>query len=174
MRLDEPRSAARGREIAIREQSTAAHGLPTSTVTLGSGDLDSMSKNERIKLESQGLFFVSENGVAHSFLDEVETLDRGDRPSLSKPAKELSKFFGIYAYQARGERGNKTGEHFFMVRIKNPAGGQLSSSQWAALDDASERFGDGTVRVTSRQGVQFHHVYGPELAALVRRHRNVT
>jgi sulfite reductase (ferredoxin) len=168
MRLNGPRAVARGREITVREQSTAAHGLPTSTVTLGSGDLDSMSKNERIKLESQGLFFVSENGTAHSFLDEVEALDRGDRPSISKPAKELSKFFGIYAQQARGERGNKTGEHFFMVRIKNPAGGRLSASQWAALDDASERFGDGTLRITSRQSIQFHRVDGTKLAALVR------
>jgi sulfite reductase (ferredoxin) len=141
---------------------------PTSTVPLDSSDLDGMSKNERIKLESQGLFFVSENGTAHRFLDEVEALDRGDSPTLSKPARELSKFFGIYAQQARGPRGNKTDEHFFMVRIKNPAGGQLSSSQWAALDDASEQFGDGTLRITSRQSIQFHRVDGTKLAALVR------
>jgi sulfite reductase (ferredoxin) len=146
----------------------AAHRPPAPAVTLDSSDPGGMSKNERIKRESQGLFFVSENGVAHRFLDEVEALDRGETPSLSKPASDLSKFFGIYAQQARGERGNKTGDQFFMVRIKNPAGGQLSSSQWAALDAASERFGDGTLRITSRQGVQFHRVYGTELAALVR------
>ena len=168
MRPNESGSATPGSEIAVYEASMATHRSPASAVTLISSDLDSMSKNERIKLESRGLFFVSEDGTAHRFLDEVETLDRGDRPSLSKPAKELSKFFGIYAYQARGERGSKTGEQFFMVRIKNPAGGRLSASQWAALDDASERFGDGTLRITSRQSIQFHRVDGTKLAALVR------
>jgi sulfite reductase (ferredoxin) len=168
MRPNESGSATHGSEIAVYETSMAAYRSPASAVTLESSDLGSMSKNERIKLESQGLFFVSENGVAHTFLDEVEALDRGESPSFSKPAKELSKFFGIYTQRARGERGNKTDDHFFMVRIKNPAGGQLSSSQWAALDDAAERFGDGTLRITSRQSIQFHHVSSPDLAALVR------
>jgi len=168
MKMNGPSETPRRRELAVTGRSKAERAPLAPAVTLDSGDLDGMSRNERIKLESGGLFFVSENGTAHRFLDELEALDRGDSPTLSKPAKELSKFFGIYAQQARGARGGKTGEHFFMVRIKNPAGGRLSSSQWTALDDASERFGDGTLRITSRQSIQFHRVDGPKLAALVR------
>ena len=55
-----------------------------------------------------------------------------------------------------------------MVRIRNPGGGGLDRTQWAAIDDASEAFADGTIRITTRQGVQYHHVYGPKLAPLVR------
>ena len=55
-----------------------------------------------------------------------------------------------------------------MRRIKAPAGGDFSPAQWAALDEAAEKFADGTLRITSRQGIQYHHVYGPGLAPLVR------
>ena len=136
-------------------------------VSLASAELSEMSANERLKAASQGLFYVTEKGEAHTFLDEIQALDQGE-PTIGNGAKELSKFFGIYKQQERGERGRKTGDHSFMVRIRNPGGGGLDRTQWAAIDDASEAFADGTIRITSRQGVQYHHVYGPKLAPLVR------
>ncbi len=146
----------------------AREGTAEPAVTLRNADLGEMSKNERLKVESKGLFFVAEKAGTHPFADEVQALSQGERPTLSSTAKELSKFFGIYRQQGRGERGKKTQDHFFMVRIKNPAGGRLSAAQWSALDEAADRFADGTLRITSRQGIQYHHVYGPELAPLVR------
>ena len=138
-------------------------------VTLANADLAQMSKNERIKVESKGLFYVSEKGETHTFLDEIEALNQGEKDRISGTAKELSKFFGIYQQQARGERGKKKADdNFFMVRIKCPAGGRLSAAQWAALDSAADEFCDGTLRLTSRQGIQYHHVYGPKLAPLIR------
>ena len=136
-------------------------------VTLKTGDLAQMSKNERIKAESKGLFFISEKAGTHTFRDEIDALS-GDAKTIGGTAKELSKFFGIYQQQGRGERGKKTDDHFFMVRLKLPAGGKLTPKQWAALDDAADQFADGNLRVTSRQAVQYHHVYGPQLAPLIR------
>jgi sulfite reductase (ferredoxin) len=137
-------------------------------VSLATADLSQMSKNERIKVESKGLFFVAEPRDTHPFRDEVERLERGEAETLSGTAKEISKFFGIYRQQARGERGKKTDDHFMMVRIKCPGGGRLSAAQWLALDEAADAFADGTLRITSRQGVQYHHVYGTRLAPLIR------
>ena len=135
-------------------------------VTLESAEPGAMSRNERLKVASQGLFFVGEGGA--TFAAELDAVTRGDAPTLGNDAKELSKFFGIYRQQERGERGRKSGDHIFMVRIKCPAGGELGAAQWAALDEAADRFADGTLRLTSRQGIQYHHVHGPKLAALVR------
>jgi len=147
----------------------AAEKPAAPPITLKSGDdVEKMSANERIKFESQGLFYVSAKGEVHTFLDELRSLDSGEAETLSGGAKELSKFFGIYKQQARGDRGKKLKDFFFMVRIKAPGGGGFTAAQWVALDDASQRFADGTIRVTSRQGVQYHHVYGPQLAQLVR------
>jgi sulfite reductase (ferredoxin) len=141
---------------------------PAAPATLLSSDLTQMSANERIKVESKGLFYVSDREGRHTFRDEIEALGRGEQETISSTAKELSKFFGIYKQQGRGARGKKTKDYFFMVRCKIPAGGRLSARQWAALDDAADAFGDGTLRITARQGIQFHHVYGPKLAPLVR------
>ncbi|HTF33834.1 MAG TPA: hypothetical protein VK714_09070, partial [Myxococcota bacterium] len=134
-------------------------GPAGEAISLANSDLARMSKNERIKAESKGLFFVSDGkGNVHPFLDEIRLLTSGERPTISGEAKELSKFFGIYKQQGRGVRGHKTDDYFFMCRIKNPAGGELTPAQWAALDDAADLFADGTLRVTSRQGLQYHHV----------------
>jgi sulfite reductase (ferredoxin) len=141
---------------------------PQPAASLKTAALAEMSDNERIKVESRGLFYVTDGKGTHSFLDEVQKLDRGEEASISGTAKELSKFFGIYKQQGRGERGRKTDDYFFMVRIKNPAGGRLSPKQWLALDDAADQFADGTLRLTSRQAIQYHHVYGPKLAPLMR------
>jgi sulfite reductase (ferredoxin) len=138
-------------------------------VNLAGGGLAQMSKNERIKAASQGLFYVQPaKGERHAFADELDALERGESETISGEAKEISKFFGIYKQQARGERGKKVDDYFFMVRIKAPAGGGFSRNQWLALDRAADAYADGTLRVTSRQGIQYHHVYGPKLASLIR------
>ncbi len=137
-------------------------------VSLENAKLKEMSKNERIKAESEGLFFASDGKSRHPFAEEVDQLTRGERETIGNVSKELSKFYGIYKQQERGERGRKTGDHIFMARIKCPAGGELTPAQWAALDDGAERFADGTLRLTSRQSIQYHHVYGPKLAPLIR------
>jgi len=138
-------------------------------VNLASGELAAMSSNERLKAASEGLFYVQPaKGERHAFADEVGALERGERETISGEAKEISKFFGFYKQQARGERGKKIDDYFFMVRIKAPGGGGFSPEQWLALDSAADEFADGTLRVTSRQGIQYHHVYGPKLAPLIR------
>lgn len=138
-------------------------------VTLKTADVSQMSKVERIKTASEGLFYVGTSPEKrHAFASEVDALSAGETPTLSNDAKEISKFFGIYKQQERDARGRKSGDYIFMVRIKNPAGGELSPQQWVALDEAADRYGDGTLRVTSRQGIQYHYVYGPNLAPLIR------
>jgi sulfite reductase (ferredoxin) len=141
--------------------------LEKPAVTLKNSSPEDMSKNERIKVASRGLFFVDPEGGV-TFRDEVDRLSDGSEETISNTAKELSKFFGIYKQQGRGERGKKLKDFFFMLRIKCPAGGRLSPKQWLALDAAADEYADGTIRITSRQAIQYHHVYGPSLAPLVR------
>jgi sulfite reductase (ferredoxin) len=141
---------------------------PKPPVTLDASPLEEMSKNERIKAESQGLFHVLDPKRPLTFGDELAAMEAGEAETIGNVAKELSKFFGIYKQQIRGERGRKTGDLVFMIRIKNPGGGLLSPKQWAALDDTADAFADSTLRITSRQAVQYHRVFGKNLRALVR------
>jgi sulfite reductase (ferredoxin) len=146
------------------EEAESQSAQPT---TLATADVSQMSKVERLKVESEGLFFVA-GREKHPFAAELDALTRGEAQTISNDAKEISKYFGIYKQQERSATGSKTGDYIFMLRLKNPAGGELSPEQWQALDDAADRFANGTLRLTTRQGVQYHYVYGRNLGPLVR------
>ena len=49
-----------------------------------------------------------------------------------------------------------------MVRVRAPAG-RLTATQWLALDNLADTHADGTLRLTTRQGVQFHGILRQDL-----------
>jgi sulfite reductase beta subunit-like hemoprotein len=55
-----------------------------------------------------------------------------------------------------------------MVRLRVPSGGEFSAAQWNAICEASDRFCDGSLRLTTRQGIQFHYITPPALGPLIR------
>lgn len=143
--------------------------IHTQPVTLANATAHHMSKVEHLKHASEGLFYVQVAGSGrHTFGSEIEALSAREAKTISEQAKEISKTFGIYKQRVRNESGKKVGEFIFMVRVKNPAGGELTASQWLALDAAADRYGDGTLRLTARQGIQFHYVHGENLHPLIR------
>ncbi|MEX2205914.1 MAG: NADPH-dependent assimilatory sulfite reductase hemoprotein subunit [Myxococcota bacterium] len=139
---------------------------PPKAVTLVESALDEMSKNERLKLESEGLFWVA-GKQKHSFRSEIDDLSAGRAETLSGEAKEISKHFGIYKQVERVD-GRKTHDYIFMVRMRVPGGGEISAAQWRALCEASDRFADGSLRLTTRQAIQFHYIKAPNLGPLIR------
>jgi sulfite reductase (ferredoxin) len=148
------------------EEKVAAHTHP---VTLTNAHAAAMSKVERLKHASEGLFYIQvPDSGRHTFASEIEALSAREAETIGEQAKEISKTFGIYKQRVRNESGKKVGEFIFMVRVKNPAGGELTAEQWLALDEAADRYADGSLRLTARQGIQFHYVHGENLRALIR------
>jgi sulfite reductase (ferredoxin) len=85
-----------------------------------------------------------------------------DTDHFSETDKQLLKFHGTYQQEDRDARKARKKDgigkhHMFMVRCKIP-GGRLTAAQYLALDELASRGGNGTLRFTSRQGVQFHGV----------------
>jgi sulfite reductase (NADPH) hemoprotein beta-component len=76
------------------------------------------------------------------------------------------KFHGIYQQDDR-DRRKFAKEFIFMVRCRIP-GGVLTPEQYLACDDLATRYGNATLRVTSRQGLQFHGVVKGGLGTLVK------
>jgi sulfite reductase beta subunit-like hemoprotein len=82
----------------------------------------------------------------------------------------LLKFHGTYQQddrdkrRAREEDEEKAWE--FMVRIALPAG-RLSAAQYLALDELAGSHANGTLRVTTRQGFQFHGVLKGDLKGAI-------
>jgi sulfite reductase (ferredoxin) len=90
---------------------------------------------------------------------------------VSKDSYNLLKFHGTYQQEDRDARRlrDKTGVHkhyMFMVRCKIP-GGKLTADQYCALDDLADQYANGTIRLTTRQGIQFHGVVKKDLYATI-------
>ncbi len=90
---------------------------------------------------------------------------------LSDLNKSLIKFHGSYQQEDRDARKNRSKagvgkSYMFMIRLKLP-GGKLTADQYLAMDDICGRYGNGTLRVTTRQSFQFHGVLKPNLKSLM-------
>ncbi len=94
-------------------------------------------------------------------------------PTIEGASEHLLKFHGIYAQDNRDVRRERSLageelEHIFMVRVAIP-GGHLSSEQWLALDALAGEIADGSIRLTTRQAVQFHGVLKQGLRPMAAR-----
>src|SRR4026209_1572428 len=112
---------------------------------------------ETIKAESQYL--------RGSIGDELTQADE-----FGAESTVLLKFHGIYQQDDRDVRRARTQEklpldYSCMVRASVP-GGVISREQWLALDDVAQ-LADNKLRLTTRQGVQYHVVYKKDLRRLV-------
>jgi sulfite reductase (ferredoxin) len=94
-------------------------------------------------------------------------------PHLHGPNEHLLKFHGIYAQDNRDVRRERTlagesPEYIFMIRVAIP-GGRLNPTQWLALDEIAGELADGSIRLTTRQAVQYHGVVKHGLQDLTSR-----
>ena len=114
-----------------------------------------VSKNEQIKLSDPTL-----GGTIG------ETLANPDVDRFAEDDEQFLKFHGIYQQDDRDKR--KTGKQYiFMIRARI-TGGIVPPEQYLAFDDVSERYGNQTLRITSRQSFQWHRVAKKGLGPLMR------
>ncbi|MDQ3737846.1 MAG: NADPH-dependent assimilatory sulfite reductase hemoprotein subunit [Actinomycetota bacterium] len=94
----------------------------------------------------------------------------GPQDAFTGDTTALLKFHGIYQQDDRDVRRQRTAkklplDYSCMVRAAVPRG-RLTAERWLALDRLAERT-DGTLRLTTRQGVQLHFVRKPDLRQIV-------
>jgi sulfite reductase (ferredoxin) len=121
--------------------------------------IDTISKAEAVKQQSRQL----RGKLAEDLTDTATPFDGA--------GYSLLKFHGIYqgydrdSATERKQRGDAKIWQF-MVRVRIP-GGRLTAGQYLALDGLAERYANGSLRVTTRQSIQFHGVVKPELKAAI-------
>ncbi len=120
-----------------------------------------LSRNETIKAESNFLRGTLADGLADPITGAV-----GDDDA------QLTKFHGIYLQDDRDlrpERAKKKLEKafIFMARLRVP-GGVLTPAQWIAMHDLAAARGNGTLRLTTRQTIQFHGIIKSNLKPAIR------
>ena len=117
--------------------------------------LDDLSKNESIKAGS--------NHLRGRIADELDE----DSPAFGEESEQLLKFHGVYQQDDRDRRKEARARgldkhHQLMIRTRIP-GGVVSPDAYIAHDDISQRWANGTLRVTTRQDFQLHGVLKGDL-----------
>ena len=89
-----------------------------------------------------------------------------DSASFGSDNAQILKFHGIYQQDDRDLRRRVDREYVFMVRAALP-GGAVSAEQYLVADELADWVGDGSLRITSRQGLQWHQIRKGSIKALV-------
>lgn len=85
---------------------------------------------------------------------------------FSQDDYEFLKFHGCYQQDDRDLR--KAGKKYIiMVRSRIP-GGIMTASQWKMFDDLSAKYGNNTLRITTRQTIQFHGILKSNLRPVIQ------
>ena len=118
-----------------------------------------LSPYEKVKAASNYL-----RGTLKESLAQETTHFTSDEGSLLKP-------HGTYQQDDRDKRQEllkqkKEPAYSMMVRIKIP-GGYLTADQYLAYDDVASQYANGTLRITTRQGFQFHGVLKKNLKTVI-------
>lgn len=113
------------------------------------------------------------NGLRGNLLEELSN----DEDSFTGDSEQVLKFHGIYNQDNRDVRSERKRagldlEHICMVRLALP-GGRLSAQQYLAIDSLSDLVGNGSLRITTRQGIQFHFVSKQNVRNLIKQVNDV-
>ena len=96
---------------------------------------------------------------------------QNSNPYFEENEVQLLKFHGTYQQYNRDtatelkQKGLEK-EFYFMIRTKIPAG-LLTSKQYIELDDLTNKFSDPSLRITTRQTIQFHGVLKGNLKKII-------
>ncbi len=113
--------------------------------------MSELSRNEHIKEASDYL----RGTLAEGLREEVTG-------AIVEDDAQLVKFHGMYLQDDRDLRPERTRKKMekafaFMIRMRIP-GGVLMPAQWLAIDHVARLYGNGTMRLTTRQSVQLHGI----------------
>jgi sulfite reductase (NADPH) hemoprotein beta-component len=123
--------------------------------------MSELSRNEYIKEASDYL----RGTLAEGLTDEITG-------AIVEDDQQLVKFHGMYLQDDRDLRAERTRKKLekafaFMLRVRI-SGGVLTTTQWRALDWIARVYGNGTMRLTTRQTVQLHGVIKSNLKATLK------
>lgn len=79
---------------------------------------------------------------------------------------EFLKFHGVYQQDDRDLR--KTGKKYMMMVRGRIPGGVMTPNQWLEFDRLATEHGNNTLRITTRQSIQFHGILKSGLGAVIK------
>lgn len=95
------------------------------------------------------------------------TLANAGTDQFSGDDNQFLKFHGIYQQDDRDLRSG--GKKFIMMIRGRIPGGVMTANQWRVFDELAWLYGNNTLRITTRQSIQFHGVVKANLRQLVKK-----
>ncbi len=93
--------------------------------------------------------------------------------AVAEETEQVAKSHGIYLEYNRAKTGREK-DWMYMVRVSVPGGGSFNRKQWHILNNAADTLananphGGTSLRLTTRQNIQFHWVKKPQLITLIQ------
>ena len=94
------------------------------------------------------------------------TIADGNTDHFSEDDNQFLKFHGSYQQDDRDLR--KAGKKYIMMIRSRVPGGVMTAKQYGIFDALASKYGNNTLRITTRQTIQFHGVVKDNLRAVVR------
>jgi len=127
---------------------------------------------------------LNPNSAPHSDVEDIkrrsnylrgtlaETLEDRITGSIPEDDNRLLKFHGSYMQDDRDLRNERAKQKLepayqFMVRVR-AAGGIVTPQQWLVMDELARKYGNGTIRLTTRQSFQLHGVIKWNMKKLIK------
>jgi sulfite reductase (NADPH) hemoprotein beta-component len=120
-----------------------------------SADASKWTHNEQIKAANPTLA----GNIATTALDP-------NAEQFSADDTQFLKFHGIYQQDDRDLR--KVQKKFIMMARGRIPGGVMTSKQWLTFDELASKYGNNTLRITTRQSIQFHGILAKNLRSLIK------
>ena len=95
------------------------------------------------------------------------TLNDQNTNQFSADDQQFLKFHGVYQQDDRDLRAS--GKKFIMMIRGRIPGGVMTAKQWQVFDELAWLYGNNTLRITTRQSIQFHGVVKANLRLLVKK-----
>lgn len=92
----------------------------------------------------------------------AETMENPLSAGIPDDDNRLMKFHGSYLQDDRDLRNERQRQKLepayqFMIRVRTP-GGIASPKQWLVMDDLAHKYGNGSLKLTTRQAFQMHGI----------------
>ncbi|GIL79238.1 hypothetical protein Vretifemale_8625 [Volvox reticuliferus] len=126
----------------------------TSVATPSKAPTSRLAKRSKVEI-------IKENSdyLRHPLMEELVN----DKTYITEDSVQLMKFHGSYQQDHREKRSFGSGKaYMFMMRTRQPSG-IVPNRLYLVMDELADKFGNGTLRLTTRQAYQLHAVLKHDL-----------
>ncbi|GFR49142.1 hypothetical protein Agub_g11159 [Astrephomene gubernaculifera] len=146
--------ALTGKLSAGMQRPSRGQMVVTNVATPSKNPTSRLAKRSKVEIIKE-----KSDYLRHPLMEELVN----ENTNISEEAVQLMKFHGSYQQDHREKRAFGQGKaYMFMMRTRQPSG-LVPNRLYLVMDDLADQYGNGTLRLTTRQAYQLHGVLKHDL-----------